>query len=278
MFMPNESYSKRVLLVGAGNMGGSMLQTWVNNSESNFSFLVDEPKPSKRLLNLSKQKKVKLNTKSGLNKISLCVFAVKPQMFGEILQKYSFIISKETIIISVVAGKSFQFIRTYLGEDHPIVRIMPNTPVVVKQGISALVSNPLVSSKHFKVVEELFSVLGEVVFLEKESQIDAVTALSGSGPAYIFNFIENLSAIGVEMGLPFETSRKLITQTVIGAGKLAKSSNLEIGQLRKNVTSPGGTTEAALEVLMDSKSGWSPVLKKAIQAAFHKSLDLGRDS
>ena len=266
---------KRTLLViGAGNMGEAMLRSWVHTQSSKFSLLVLEPHPSDWLKSMFEMGLVELNNIKNANKIDICVFAVKPQTLEKALEENRKRLSKETLVVSVVAGKDFNFLKSSLHTDQPIIRVMPNTPVSVSQGISALVANKSTDSNHIEWVEELFVALGKIVLLKNENEIDAVTAISGSGPAYVFNFIENLIEIAKELGLSAEVSKTLAIQTVVGAGILSESSGLSPGRLRENVTSPAGTTQAALEVLMDEEFGWKPIIKKAVHAAHNRSKEL----
>ena len=265
---------KTLLLIGVGNMGEAMLRSWVQSQVNGISFIVLEPRPSDWLTNLSKKGQVELNPRKIINRIDVCVLAIKPQKLEEVLAKNCERISQKTLVISVVAGKKFGLFYDFLGKDQPIIRVMPNTPVSINQGMSAIVVGSSIDQSYIDFTKKLFNSLGKTIMLKNEKDIDAVTAISGSGPAYVFNFIENLSEIGEELGLSSEVARKLSIQTVLGAGFLASSSDLDAGSLRKNVTSPGGTTEAALTVLMDEKVGWKPIIKEAILAAHVKSRKL----
>ena len=263
-----------LLMIGAGNMGEAMLRSWVQTQISKFSLLVLEPQPSDWLKSMFEMGLVELNNVKTKSKIDICVFAVKPQTLGKALEENRKRLRKETLIVSVVAGKDFNFLKSSLHPDQPIIRVMPNTPVSVSQGISAMVANKSTDQTHIGWVQALFAALGKIVLLKNENQIDAVTAISGSGPAYVFNFIENLIEIAEELGLSAEVSKKLVIQTVVGAGILSDSTTLSPGRLRENVTSPAGTTQAALEVLMDEKFGWKPIIKKAVHAAHNRSKEL----
>ena len=265
---------KTLLLIGVGNMGEAMLRSWVRSQANGVSFIVLEPSPSDWLVSLSKKGLVELNPSKITNIIDVCVLAIKPQKLEEVLAENCERISQTTLVISVVAGKKFGLFYEFLGKDQPIIRVMPNTPVSINQGMSAIVVGRSIDQSYIDFTKKLFNSLGKTIMLKNEKDIDAVTAISGSGPAYVFNFIENLSEIGEELGLSSEVARKLSIQTVLGAGFLASSSDLDAGSLRKNVTSPGGTTEAALKVLMDEKVGWKPIIKEAIQAAHVKSRKL----
>ena len=265
---------KTLLLIGVGNMGEAMLRSWVRSQANGVSFIALEPSPSDWLVNLSKKGLVELNPSKITNIIDVCVLAIKPQKLEEVLAEHCERISQTTLVISVVAGKKFGFLYEFLGKGQPIIRVMPNTPVSINQGMSAIVAGRSIDQSYIDFTKKLFNSLGKTIMLKNEKDIDAVTAISGSGPAYVFNFIENLTEIGEELGLSSEVARKLSIQTVLGASLLASSSDLDVGSLRKNVTSPGGTTEAALKVLMDGKVGWKPIIKEAILAAHFKSWKL----
>ena len=265
---------KTLLIIGAGNMGEAMLKSWVQTQIDKISVLVLEPSPSDWLKSLFEKDLVELNPRKFPRQIDICVFAVKPQKLAEVLEENRSKICKKTLIISVVAGKDFNFFQSYFEEKQPIIRVMPNTPVSVNHGVSAIVADKSANESEIEWAKNLFTPLGEVVLLDKESEIDVVTAISGSGPAYIFNFIENLIEMAEELGLSTKISKKLVIQTVFGAGVLAKSSALTPSRLRENVTSPAGTTQAALEVLMDSQGGWKPIIKKAVNAAYNRSREL----
>ncbi len=272
--MPSLERKKILLIIGAGNMGESLLRSWVENQINDTCLLVLELSPSEWLKSVSQKGLIELNPREITKQIDVCVFAIKPQNLGEVLKENYLRISKKTLIISVVAGKDFSFFQANFQDNIPIIRVMPNTPVAVNQGVSAIVADQYANKKHVEWAKKLFSPLGKVVQLKNEREIDVVTAISGSGPAYVFNFIENLIEMAEELGLSSEVSRKLAIQTVIGAGLLAESTKSTPRRLRENVTSPAGTTEAALEVLMDSKFGWKPIIKKAINAAHIRSQEL----
>ena len=265
---------KTLLVIGAGNMGEAMLKSWVQTQIDEISVLVLEPNPSDWLKSLFGKGLVELNPRKIPKQIDICVLAVKPQKLAEVLEENRSKICKKTLIVSVVAGKDFNFFQSYFEKNQSIIRVMPNTPVSVNQGVSAIVAGEFANESEIEWVKKLFAPLGEVVLLDKESEIDAVTAISGSGPAYVFNFIENLIEMAEELGLSTKVSKKLVIQTVVGAGILAESSKLTPSRLRENVTSPAGTTQAALEVLMDSQGGWKPIIKNAVNAAYNRSREL----
>ena len=182
----------------------------------------------------------------------------------------------KTLFVSVAAGTTISFFEQTLGMDTPVVRAMPNTPAAISQGITAIVANTRAGAQGLDEAELLLSAVGEVVRLDEEAQIDAVTGVSGSGPAYVFHMIETLAAAGVEQGLPADMAMQLARATVAGAGALAMQADEDPAQLRINVTSPNGTTQAALEVLMDAEHGFPALMRRAVAAAADRSRELAR--
>ena len=180
-----------------------------------------------------------------------------------------------TLFLSVAAGISMAAYEEVLGANTPIIRAMPNTPAAVGKGITALIGNACSDEANMVLAEDLLSAVGQTVRLTDESQMDAVTALSGGGPAYVFHLIEALAAAGEAAGLPAELSMQLSLATVAGSGALAEGAPEDPAQLRVNVTSPGGTTAEALKVLMDEDTGFTPLLRRAIAAAAARSRELG---
>jgi pyrroline-5-carboxylate reductase len=200
--------------------------------------------------------------------------AVKPQTIQAVLPALRRFGGADSLFISVAAGVSLARLETVLGDHTPIVRVMPNTPAAVGQGISALIGNAKTDKDHLDLATELMAAVGQVVHLEREAQMDAVTGVSGSGPAYVFHLIETLAAAGVAEGLPRQLALDLASKTVAGAGTLAQVSEDTPEQLRINVTSPNGTTQAALDVLMDPITGFGPLLQRAVRAASARSKEL----
>jgi pyrroline-5-carboxylate reductase len=181
-----------------------------------------------------------------------------------------------TLFLSVAAGTPIRFYEEVLGAQTPVIRAMPNTPAAIGRGITAICGNARASEAHMALAEALLSAVGEVVRLAGEHQMDAVTAVSGSGPAYVFLLIEALAAAGEAEGLPADLALRLAKATVAGAGALAEAAGESPAQLRVNVTSPGGTTAAALKVLMDEARGLPALLREAVHAAAERGRELGR--
>jgi pyrroline-5-carboxylate reductase len=207
---------------------------------------------------------------------AVVIVAVKPQMMGDALPRLLALGNGSTVFVSVAAGTPIAAFEAVLGDKTPIIRAMPNTPAAVAKGITALIGNGNVAEADMAMAEGLLQAVGQTVRLEDEGQMDAVTAVSGSGPAYVFHLIETLAAAGVAEGLPEVLSMQLAKATVAGAGVLAEQAAEGPSQLRVNVTSPAGTTAAALEVLMDEASGFPPLLKRGVKAAANRSRELAK--
>ncbi|MCC2112529.1 MAG: pyrroline-5-carboxylate reductase, partial [Hyphomicrobiales bacterium] len=199
--------------------------------------------------------------------------AVKPQMMAAVLPGLRHLASAATVVVSIAAGTTVNTLRAGLGPDVAVVRAMPNTPAQVGRGITAAYAMPEVTLAQRSVVARLLEAVGGIVWLDDEAEIDAVTAVSGSGPAYVFLLAECLAEAGVKAGLPADIAARLARDTVSGAGELLYQSDLDPATLRKNVTSPGGTTAAALEVLM-GPDGLAELMQKAVAAAAGRSREL----
>ncbi len=261
-----------LVLLGCGKMGSAMLAGWLDHGLPPASVWAIDPFPSDWL----KAQNVNLNTPLPESPAVVLV-AVKPQMMGEALPAIQALGGGGSLFISVAAGTSIDTFQTVLGAGTPIVRAMPNTPAAIRQGITALVGNEDASDDDLALAEGLLSAIGETVRLDSESQMDAVTGLSGSGPAYVFHLIETLAKAGEANGLSHELAMKLAKSTVAGAGALAVAAEEDPAQLRINVTSPNGTTQAALEVLMHQETGFPDLLHRAVSAATDRSKELSRE-
>ena len=218
---------------------------------------------------------MKLNTPLPAD-AAVALLAVKPQMMAEALPALKALGNGRTLFLSIAAGTTIATLEATLGQTTPIVRAMPNTPAMVGRGITAICRNGHVDAAGFALARDLMQAVGEVVELEDESQIDAVTGVSGSGPAYVFHLIEALARAGEAEGLSPDVAMKLARATICGAGELAWQSSETAAQLRINVTSPGGTTAAALQVLMDEETGFPPLLQRAVKAAADRGRELGK--
>ncbi|MBO9402413.1 pyrroline-5-carboxylate reductase [Shimia sp. R9_3] len=258
-----------LVLLGCGKMGSAMLQGWLADGLPAGSVWVQDPFPS----DWAQQSGVHVNAELPAAP-AVVLIAVKPQMMADALPVLAAMGNGETLFVSVAAGISIGTYEDILGENTPIVRAMPNTPAAVGKGITAIVANGPAGEAGLVASEALLSAVGQVVRLERESQMDAVTGLSGSGPAYVFHMIETMAAAGEAQGLSPELSMALAKATVAGAGALAESAEESPEQLRINVTSPNGTTQAGLEVLMDTAEGLPPLMIKTVGAAAERSREL----
>lgn len=265
----NEIAGRGLVLLGCGKMGSAMLAGWLDGGLPASSVWVLDPYPSDWL----KGTGVAINAGLPENP-AIVLIAVKPQMMGDALPGLRALGNGDTLFISVAAGISCASYEAMLGERTPIVRAMPNTPAAIGRGITALIGNSQSGAQHMDMAEALLSAIGQTVRLQAEEQMDAVTGVSGSGPAYVFHLIETLAAAGEAQGLPADLAMQLAKATVAGAGALAEAADESPEQLRKNVTSPNGTTQAALEVLMDKETGFPDLLTRAVAAAANRSKEL----
>jgi pyrroline-5-carboxylate reductase len=274
IFKMDQVNERGLVLLGCGKMGSAMLTGWLEAGLRLEKTYVLDPYPSGWVQGLA-AKGLNLNTDLPISP-AICILAVKPQMMGEALPRLQALGGSKVLFLSIAAGTSIATFEAALGAGTPIIRAMPNTPAAVGHGITALFGNGNVDAAGMDLAERLLSAVGQTVRLDDEAQMDAVTAVSGSGPAYVFHLIEALAAAGVAEGLSAELSMKLALATVAGAGELAENAVEDVTQLRVNVTSPGGTTAAALAVLMDDKTGFPPLLKRAVAAAATRGRALGK--
>lgn len=261
-----------LVLVGAGKMGTAMLDGWLARGLNPKKIIVIEPQPVKAVKALARRG-VKLNPKDKVGVASAIVIAVKPQSAPEAVPPLARYIDKTTLVLSIMAGRTIGFLEKSLPTGTSIVRAMPNTPAAIGRGISVAVTNARISMRQRKQASDLLAAIGKVEWVDDEALMDAVTALSGSGPAYIFLLAECMARAGVAAGLPKELATRLARETVAGSAELLHRSDLDAATLRQNVTSPGGTTAAALEVLM-GPGGFDQLLTQAIAAATRRSRDL----
>jgi pyrroline-5-carboxylate reductase len=261
-----------ILLVGAGKMGSALLQGWLSRGLDAAKVVVIEPQPSPELTALA-DRGLRLNAPArAADEIAAAVIAVKPQTAPEAIPAIAPLLGVSTVVVSIMAGRTLGFLERGL-PDVTVVRAMPNTPAAVGRGITVAVANARVSNRQRELVDALLSAVGAVEWAADESLMDAVTALSGSGPAYVFLLAEAMAQAGVAAGLPAALAGELARATVAGAGELLHRSMLESATLRQNVTSPGGTTAAALDVLM-AQDGLAPLMTRAIAAATKRSREL----
>jgi pyrroline-5-carboxylate reductase len=269
--------NKKLVLVGCGNMGFAMLSGWLKAGRLDpEEILVVEPGEAlrQRAHGLGVEAVADASGLPAELRPELVLFAVKPQMIRAVVPAYRRFAASGATFVSVSAGTRIALFEELLGEAVPVMRCMPNTPAAIGRGMMVLASNGRVASETDAFIEALMATSGRVARIDSEELMDAVTAVSGSGPAYIFHFIECLSAAAEKAGLPAETAKLLAMQTVYGAACLAAESGEEPGRLREQVTSPNGTTAAALGVLM-GENRLRNLLAEAVEAARKRSVELG---
>jgi pyrroline-5-carboxylate reductase len=269
---PLRDLSGTILLVGAGKMGGALLEGWLALGLDARNIAVIEPAPAGEIAALARRG-VRLNPPANsVGEVTSIVLAVKPQLAPAVMPALASLVGNSTILVSIMAGRTLTFLEAAF-PDAAVVRAMPNTPAAVGRGISVAVANAHVSARQRELVDALLSAVGTVEWVPDETVMDAVTALSGSGPAYVFLLAEAMAKAGTAAGLPSALAETLARATVAGSGELLHRSPLDAATLRQNVTSPGGTTAAALEVLM-AADGLEPLLRRAIAAATERSRAL----
>ena len=269
----------KILLIGCGKMGSSLLEGIVKSD--NFDGMVDviEPVIQDSFKEDFKESKVNFYSDIRENKdainYDLIIIATKPNIYEEIFNglKNNLIINDETLIVSILAGIRISKIEEIVGSI-PIIRAMPNIAASVLEGMTALIGNKKITHEDILNADLIFELIGEKMWLKNEAQMDSFTAISGSGPAYFFFFTECLKNIAIEEGFTEDEANKISQQIIIGSGKLVKDSGINPKELRENVTSPNGTTEAGLKVLADNKTGLLDKLKQAIMEAKNRSIEI----
>ena len=273
--LPKLLDGQKLLLVGCGKMGSALLQGWLNAGLEAAQFFVQEPNPDAALADLG----VHLNVDTGALQEaapSVIILAIKPQLAVDVLPSIALLAAPETLVISLMAGVSINTMSDLLGGEAAFVRTMPNTPAAISAGMTALYASSDTQDDLKAAAEALLAAVGQTVWLDTEKALDAVTAISGSGPAYLFHMVEALAAAGVNLGLPQDMAAQLAMQTIIGSASMLREDEADPRQLRVNVTSPGGTTEAALDVLMGDSGGLVDLMRRATQAAAARAGELAK--
>ncbi len=262
-----------ILLVGAGKMGGALLQGWLGLGLDPALVKIQDPAPQPDIVEYLISHGLVCEAMPELKQFAeVIVLAVKPQVMNSVLPSIVKFIDDGTLVVSIAAGKTIQNLSDVIGQC-AIIRAMPNTPASIGRGITAAVANSIVNDEQKQICDALLRVSGDVVWIEDEHMMDAVTAVSGSGPAYVFLLAECLENAAREIGLPPELASQLARVTVSGAGELLHRSVLDAAVLRDNVTSPGGTTAAALEVFM-KQGRMQNLVNEAVSAAARRSKEL----
>jgi pyrroline-5-carboxylate reductase len=276
--MSSANAAASVLLVGAGRMGGALLKGWLAGGRGAERIFVQEPSPPPDVAALIADAGIATGSPPAMDAPpDVIVLAVKPQMMDAVLPGVAPLAGPGTVVLSIAAGRSIASMAGHFPLEMAIVRAMPNTPAAIGRGITALHANPNATAVQRAECEALLRAAGETVWVAEESLIDAVTAVSGSGPAYIFLLAECLAEAGRAAGLDADLAARLARATVSGAGELLHRSPLDPAELRRNVTSPGGTTEAALRVLMGENGAPAPMeelMTRAVAAALRRAREL----
>ena len=263
-----------IAFIGAGNMAISLIRGLVKNGMQSSELVAADPSDEQRAKAQELGIRAEANNARAVSDADIIVVAVKPQIAGQVLKALTTVTSSQ-LVISVAAGINLDSLQAWLPRDQPIVRCMPNTPALVGAGMTALFANNKVQAKHLAAAERVLQAAGEVVWVPNEKLLDAVTAVSGSGPAYFFLLMEHMTNTGISLGLDPETSRKLTLQTAFGASLMAQQSTETLTTLRQNVTSPGGTTEAAVNTMLEL--GMAETIESALRAAQQRSVQLSKE-
>ena len=266
--------NKKIKIIGCGKMASAILDAWLKKSLAPQNIYVDDPKPSQWLIE-KKKYGLNINTKAEIS-FDYCFIGVKPQSLDEIKLKLKGLSKKNVTFVSMLAGIKIKRLEDIIGKDESIVRIMPNLPAEILKGVTAVKENKRVEPKQSKNLAILLEAFGETVKFVEERKFDAVTAISGSGPAYIFLIAELMTEVGINLGLSYDEAFKLVKHTIDGAGSLIVNSSLKPQKLRENVTSPGGTTHEALAVMMNKDNGLPKIFSAAIKAAAQRSKELSK--
>lgn len=276
MSAPADLSAARIALIGAGNMGLAMLEGWAAQGLAGDQVAIVEPNPSQRLRDLCAVRcfSLSMDAAGAAGARDAVVLAIKPQMLDAGAQAAAPFVGPGSVIVSILAGKRIADISARLPASQAVVRAMPNTPAAIGRGMTGAFASAAVTAPQRALAHALLSAVGQVEWVESEPLIDAVTAVSGSGPAYVFHLVECLAAAGVEAGLPADLADRLARATIEGAGELLhRQPETSAETLRQRVTSPGGTTAAALDVLM-SPEGLAPLMARAVAAARRRAGEL----
>ena len=266
----------KIGFVGAGNMANALIKGIKNSGLYPSDQILASDNDAGKLKEISD--KFAIGTYSSnrelIDHCGIIVLAVKPQVIRGVLGEAKEGLGEEHLVISIAAGIPIKMIQSIIGDSVPVIRVMPNTPALIQKGMSALAAGRNVTPDHLSLARDIFEAVGKTVILD-EAMMDAVTALSGSGPGYVFRIMECFVEAGEKLGFDRKTSLLLIIQTFLGAAHLAEGSDLSLADLRKMVTSPGGTTEAALAYL--EEKGLMDVIQGSVKAAFDRSIELGKN-
>jgi pyrroline-5-carboxylate reductase len=270
--------TQKIGFIGGGNMASSLISGLIASGHSPEHLWVSDINPD-TLKALAQNLKVNISASNDkvISEVDVVVLAVKPQTLRDVAKSAAAVIKeKKSLIVSIAAGISQQSLTEWLGDDVAIVRCMPNTPALVLTGATALHANTKVNAEQRSLAENIMRSVGIALWVKEESELDAVTAVSGSGPAYYFLLMEAMEKAAIELGLTNETARLLVQQTALGAAKIALESSESPEQLRKRVTSPGGTTQQAISTF--EQGGFTELVSKALHAARDRSIEMSKPS
>ena len=270
---PLRHFPGRLVLLGAGKMGSAMLDGWIGLGLDPARVAALEPQPAPEIAALAARGLALNPDRPAVRDPAVVVIAVKPQIAAEVVPEIAPLVGPSSVIVSIMAGQRLASLERALPRGTAVIRAMPNTPAAIGRGITVAVPNAHVSAQQRELAGRLLAAVGSVEWVADEALIDAVTAVSGSGPAYVFLLAETLAQAGAAAGLPAELAARLARATVAGAGEMLHRSALDAAILRQNVTSPGGTTAAALAILM-AADGLDPLLERAVAAATRRGHEL----
>ena len=267
----------KILLVGSGHMGSALLKSWI--SKTNSLFTVIDPVQFRNINKVFKKRVIAVKSileVKNISEFNLIIFAIKPQIAEEVLKKFAdYKFNKKCTFISIVAGKKINFFYKYLPATNELIRVMPNMPALINHGMSCLVAKKNLSIKTKNKINALFSILGETLWLKSEKDIDKVTAISGSGPGYIFLIIDAFEKAALQLGLGEKDTKKLVHQTLLGSTHLLLNESLTAEKLANKIAIKGGTTEAGLNQFKQNKILHN-VFKKVVEAAYRRANQLGK--
>ena len=260
--------------IGTGNMATALIKGILEGGIFDKSRIYGSDKDQEKLKKISKELGIGVYSSNiSLAQISsIVVLSVKPQSIKEVLEEVKDYVGGDKLIVSIAAGVPIAFIRSFLGRKVPIVRVMPNTPALIRRGISGIATDKKLSDEIMDMIFKIFSAVGEAIVVE-ERMMDAITAISGSGPGYVFRFMECMVEGAIQMGFEEEVARRLVVNTFLGASELARISQESLSSLREKVTSPGGTTEAALKIF--EQRGLKTIILDALKAAKNRGEEIG---
>ena len=266
----------KVLLIGCGHMGSALLNAWIKLKT--YSFTVIDPLKYESLSKKYNKKKIKfisiIPNNDQMKEFDIIIFAVKPQVVKKVIKEYqNFVFKKNAVIGSIIAEKKISFYKKNIKNAHQIVRIMPNMPALINAGVSCFVPNKNFSKNNKKKIDQLFTKVGITIWLQNEKQIDKATAISGSGPGYVFTLIEAFEKASQKIGFSKKISREMVLSTILGSAKLMEKTNKDSNVLANSIAVKGGTTEAGIKVL--KKNNPNQLIYKVFLAAYKKATKLG---